>query len=411
MAQTVQGIRDMAARCMTENTRLIAQSDLNGCGDGMQIIKVGDFVYVAHVGSSDKALTILDCSDVENPKVVRQLTHPPSTHNHKVQIVGNVLIQNSEWISYVPTSGNAKPVCGVNVYNLDDPTDPRQIAFYPVDDGHGVHRIWFRDMPYAWIAAEAPGAKGRGLRVLDLSNPAEPTLAGSWWLPGQKATDEEHWERLDPHHTHFQVHGVIPHPNSQRAYASCTDAGMVILDVTDLANIRFISRVNWCPPYGGYSHTSLPLPGRDLVVEVCETVDGGRESNGDKRIWLIDVREERNPMLISSFKWPVPPARSPWESFHDRPLRFGPHNVHENYANGYVSERLIFSTYFNAGVRIHDITDQDRPEEIGYFIPPEPEGQAAPQINDLFVDKDGLIYCTDRRTGGMYIAEYTGPKL
>jgi hypothetical protein len=401
----------MAAHSMTANTRLIAHHDLNGCGDGMQLIKVGDYVYVAHVGSSDKALTILDCADVENPQVVRQLSHPPNTHNHKVQIVGNTLIQNSEWISYLPPSGDTPPVCGVNVYNLDDPTDPKKVAFYPTGDRNGVHRIWFRDAPYAWIAAQAPGARSRGLRVLDLSDPANPQLAGSWWLPGQKDTDAERWEALDPHHNHLQVHGVIPHPNGQRAYASCTDAGMVILDTSDLNDIRYLSRINWCPPFGGYSHTSLPLPGRDLVVEVCETVDGGRERNGDKRIWLIDVRAELNPVMVSSFKAPVPPQGSPWASFDDRPLRFGPHNVHENYANGYVSERLIFSTYFNAGVRIHDISDPDRPEEVGYFIPPSPEGQAAPQINDLWVDPNGLIYCTDRRTGGVYIAEYTGPKI
>jgi len=407
----VQGIRDLAAHCDTENARLIAHHDLNGAGDGMQLIRYGDYLYVAHVGSSDKALSILDVSDVENPKVVRQLQHPPNTHNHKVQIVGNTLIQNSEWISYIAQSGDAKPVTGVNIYNLDDPTDPQKIAFWPVDDGHGVHRTWFREAPYAWLAAEAPGAEGRGLQVLDLSEPANPRLAGSWWLPGQKHTDTEKWEPLDPHHNHFQVHGVIPSADGKRAYASCTDAGMAILDTSDLSNIRYISRINWSPPYGGYSHTSLPLPGRDLIVEVCETVDGGYERNGDKRIWLIDVRDERQPVIISSFKAPVPPKGSPWSNYNERPLRFGPHNVHENYANGYVSERLIFSTYFNAGVRIHDITDQDRPEEVGHFVPPAPEGQVAPQLNDVYVDKDGLVYTTDRRTGGIYIFEYTGPRI
>jgi len=35
-------------------------------------------------------------------------------------------------------------------------------------------------------------------------------------------------------------------------------------------------------------------------------------------------------------------------------------------------------------------------------------GEAAPEINDVFVDADNLIYLTDRRRGGMYIVEYTG---
>jgi hypothetical protein len=41
-------------------------------------------------------------------------------------------------------------------------------------------------------------------------------------------------------------------------------------------------------------------------------------------------------------------------------------------------------------------------------VPPTPPGQEAPQINDLFVDTDGLIYLTDRYNGGMYVVEYTG---
>ena len=45
------------------------------------------------------------------------------------------------------------------------------------------------------------------------------------------------------------------------------------------------------------------------------------------------------------------------------------------------------------------------------FIPPAPEGQKAPMFNDLYVDTDGLIYVTDRIKGGLYVLEYTGPKI
>jgi hypothetical protein len=342
------------------------------------------------------ALSIVDVADPENPKLVRQLPHQPNTHNHKVQIVGNTLVQNSETISYIPKSGTEEPITGLNVYNVDDPTDPKLVGFHPVP-GSGVHRTWFRDAPYAHIAANVPGAHHRGYQIVDLSDPTDPSMVGAWSLP-------EDWPVLDPAHDHFQVHGAIPY--GDRAYVSCTDAGMVILDISNPHDPKFISRINWSPPYGGYSHTSLPLPQRGLVVEVCETVSGGREANGDKRIWLIDIRDERQPVMISSFPEPKPPVGSPWATFNDRPLRFGPHNCHENYANGFVSDRLIFSTYFNAGMRITDISSPDRPEEVGYFVPPAPPDQLAPQINDLYVDADGLIYLTDRITGGLYIVEY-----
>jgi len=265
--------------------------------------------------------------------------------------------------------------------------------------------MWFRDAPYAHVAAWLPGVRSRGYQIVDLSDPAAPKLAGQWWLPGGRDGDPDPWVPLTDH-AHYQVHGAIPHGN--RAYVSCTDAGMAILDISELSAPKLISRINWSPPYGGYSHTSLPLPGRGLVVEVCECISNQREDQKDKRIWLIDVREERQPVIISSFPRPVPPKGAPWASFDERPTRFGPHNVHENYANSFQSETRIYSTWFNAGMRITDISDPSRPEEIGYFVHPTPPGQRAPQANDLFVDADGLIYLTDRLTGGLYIVEYTG---
>lgn len=400
-------LHKMQTECDTENTRLIGHHDLDGSGDGMQIVKNGSYAYVAHVGMSKMALSILDVSDPCNPRLVRQIPHPPNTYNHKVQIVGNTLIQNCEHISYIPRTGPEEPVTRLKVYNLDDPTDPKPVGFYPVGMP-GVHRIWYREAPYAHIAAAVPGAQSRGSRgyhIVDLSDPAKPKMAGCWWLPGTKKDDPNPWETLDPVHNHLMVHGAIPHGN--RAFVSCTDAGMAILDISDLSSPRFISRINWSPPYGGYSHTSLPLPGRGLLIEVCECLTGGQEKNGDKRMWVMDIREERQPVIISSFPEPKPPKNSAWQSFHDRPLRFGPHNIHENYPNGFQSEELIFSTWFNAGMRIIDISDPDRPTEVGHFVPPTPPGEEAPQVNDVYVDTDNLIYLTERRSGGMYIVEQT----
>ena len=75
------------------------------------------------------------------------------------------------------------------------------------------------------------------------------------------------------------------------------------------------------------------------------------------------------------------------------------------------NENVIFITYYNAGLRVFDIRNKFRPEEVGFFIPPAPEGQKAPMFNDLYVDTDGLIYVTDRIRGGLYVLEYTGPKI
>jgi hypothetical protein len=408
MAHTVQSLRELAAQCEKENTRLIGHHDLNGVGDAMQIVKKNNFLYVAHVGYNDLALSILDVADPENPKLVRQIPKSKNAHSHKVQIVGNILIQNSEYTSYVKRADDEPPVCGVIVYDIEDPTHPEQTAFYAVAGGRGVHRMWFRDMPYAHIAAQVREAPQRGYQILDLSDPRRPTMAGSWWVPGTFSDDADPWEALDSEQNHFAVHGVIPH--GDRGYCSCTDAGLVILDLSDLSNISVIGRVNWCPPYAGYAHTSMPLPARGLLVEVCEAHGGRHERDLDRRIWMIDIRDERQPVMIGSFPRPQPLKKWGVESFYDIPgVRFGPHNIHENYSGSLISDQLIFSTWFAGGMMIHDISDANRPQEAGFFRPPAPEGQATIQLNDLYVDRDHLCYVGDRVNGGLYIAEYTGP--
>jgi hypothetical protein len=409
VAHTAQSLHDLAAQCETENMRLVGHHDLNGIGDAMQIVKQGNYCYVAHVGYNDLALSILEVSDPENPKLVRQLPKSKNAHSHKVQIVGNTMIMNSEYISYVKRADDDPPITGVFVFNLDDPENPKQVGFYDVPGGRGVHRIWFRDMPYAHLSAQVRGAERQGYQIVDLSDPANPKQAGEWWAPGTFQDDPDPWEILDPHFQHdLGVHGVIP--LGDRGYCSCLDAGLVILDLSDLKNIRVISRLNWCPPYAGFSHTSLPLPGRGLLVEVCEAHRGPHEREMDRRIWMIDIRDERQPVMISSLPRPRPGKKWGVDSYYDLPGRFGPHNIHENYADSFVSEEIVFSTWFNGGVRIHDIGDADRPAEIGFFVPPPPEGEPTTQLNDLFVDSDGLCYTGDRMKGGLYIAEYTGPK-
>ena len=157
---------------------------------------------------------------------------------------------------------------------------------------------------------------------------------------------------------------------------------------------------------------ALATPTRKLVLAVCESVKETVAEDGDKRIWVIDVREERQPVMVSSFPTPKPAAGLPWTDYDQRPRRFGPHNVHElRPSYGYRSEYLIFSTWYNAGLRITDLSDPSRPEDVGYFVPPPPPNQAAPQINDVFVDNDRLIYLTDRYNGGLYVVEYEGPDI
>ena len=66
-------------------------------------------------------------------------------------------------------------------------------------------------------------------------------------------------------------------------------------------------------------------------------------------------------------------------------------------------------------MRVFDISNQFRPEEVGALVPPaparlidhRPNRAKVIQSADVFVDAGGLIYCTDYNAG-LYILEFHG---
>jgi hypothetical protein len=122
---------------------------------------------------------------------------------------------------------------------------------------------------------------------------------------------------------------------------------MTILDVANPTTPKLLAHCNWCPPFGGGTHTPLPLPGRNLAVFADE---GNLDNcaNGIQRCWVFDVREPTNPAQIAAFPTPTE------EDYCKKGAKFGPHNLHENRPGSFQSEQLIFATYQNAGVRVFD---------------------------------------------------------
>jgi hypothetical protein len=147
---------------------------------------------------------------------------------------------------------------------------------------------------------------------------------------------------------------------------------------------------------GGSTHTCLPLPGRDLVVVTDEQVRPGPHAP-PRAIRVIDTS---GGQLRAAGLCPPPGP-----GYGELPLRFGPHNLHENQPGSYRSARLVFATYFSAGVRVYDLADPAHPAEVAHWVPDPPRGQPTAQINDLFVDATGLIWVTDRVNGGLYLLE------
>ena len=91
-----------------------------------------------------------------------------------------------------------------------------------------------------------------------------------------------------------------------------------------------------------------------------------------KRTWVFDIREKSNPVSIATLPTPSD------QDYVKMGGQFGPHNLHENRPGSFQSSTTIFATWQSAGVRVFDISDAYRPQEVGYFVPPQPTQWAEP---------------------------------
>jgi hypothetical protein len=386
------------------NMRLVGHTDLNGHGDCMHVNLKDGFAFVAHMGESRVGTSVVDVSDPRQPRVVHQIETPPGTHSHKVQVVDDVLLVNYE---RSPLENAASWTGGLKVFDVSRPDQPEEIAFVPMA-GKGVHRMTFWDStkPYAYMSGSDAGFLDQFLVIIDLSNPSRPREAGRWWLPGQKDGEPRSWTPSeghgggDPGARRYALH----HPllRGDRAYCGWWDAGLVILDIADKANPKFISRLDLDSDPSGPSratHTALPIPGRDILVVTDEQLK--TDCEGDlQQVRVVDIADERNPRVISIFPRPE-------GDFCSRGGRFGPHNLHEMRPGTLVDSNTVYLTYFNAGVRVVDISDATQPREVAWYVPAAPPNRSSIQFNDILVGPDGLVYATDRFTGGLYILERT----
>ena len=409
----IQNVQDQVR---IRNFRLLAHHELSGfgsIGEGMSIHVAKDgrrILWLAH-WSAPKNFTGVDVTDPRKPSIVVQTDLPQSEmRSNSLEISGDIMA-----VAYQANKRGEKPA-GFDLFDISNPERPRQISFFDASGPHsrGVHQLWFCDGKYVHMASGAPDYTPRNprddqfYRIIDVQNPVKPVEVGRWWLPGTAEGDtepppERHPPGFDGRMSGFRAHNTNVYPEKpDRAYVGYLDAGMIILDISDMSRPRMISRWDNSPPYRGFTHTVVPLFERKLFIVTDETIteDG---SDLPKLMWILDGRDERNPVPIATL--PAPSA----DALNLPGRRVGAHNIHENTPGPYTwkSDQIILGTFFNAGLRAFDISNPYQPKEIGYFVPPasplSPTGFSS--INDVLVDERQIVYTVDRERGGLFILE------
>ncbi len=402
----------------SRNIKFISHSDQGGRGDGVQIMVHRGYAYIGHTFSN--GITVMDVRDPKHPKVVEFLACPPNTRAIHLQTHDNLLLavncpsvwamqalSEQEYFGGSPAdrlrerAGDFSP--GLRVFDISRPDKPRDIGFLPID-GIGPHRIWYVGGRYAYASVHFTEFTDHILAIIDVSDPTRPAVVGRWWLPGmwRGGGETPTWRTGRRYALH---HALVA---GNLAYGTWRDGGLTVLDVGEPTQPKLLAHRNWDPPFGGGTHSPLPLPDRNLLV-VADEATFANCSRGFRYTWVFDVREPGNPVSIATF--PLPSEAD----YCAKGGNFGPHNLHENRPGSFQSSGLIFETYYNAGVRVYDIENPFHPREVGYYVPPNPERMMDPRPNrprviqsaDCYVDPNGVMYLTDTNAG-LSILQFDG---
>jgi hypothetical protein len=312
------------------------------------------------------------------------------------------------------------------IWDVTDPREPTLLTTV-VEGLRGTHKSWWeKDTGIAYLVSGVQGWRtNRMTQVFDLSDPANPVHIRDFGLVGQ--------EPGGTGDVPTSLHGPIAVPEKNRiyfGYGTSSDGILQIVDREKLLtgpteptpeNLLFpqVSRLDLSSQWG--AHTTFPVLGmqipedspfeggglRDIVVIVNEST-ANECDEAHQMVFLADITDETTPQIISNYH--VTEASG---DFCSRGGRFGAHSSNENMTPIYY-KKIVFVTYFNAGVRAVDIRDPFAPVEVGYYIPETTDdtdprdGKIAIQSNNVEVDNRGYIYIVDRANTGMHILKTTG---
>lgn len=293
---------------------------------------------------------------------------------------------------------------GVTFFDVTDPRNIVEIShFTPAPGTFGTHGDgnYYDGGRYAYLASYIPGIRGQLpyqaiepiLQIIDVSDIKNPKEVSTWWVPGQKRTEETEFLKWpesarwtepvpktwspDMKHHYADFHGPCIAPKrvedgGNRAYCAWSALGMRVLDLSDIRQPKLVSTVDISPPFdaGIPVHSVYPMLQRKLLFMNAENTRWDCQE-GIAMPWVVDLRAEKYPMTIASFPIPKPPAHAPYNDFCLRGGRFGTHHPNTYKAPGPMRVDLIGYSWFEGGWHLYDVSNPFRPEEVAWVIPPQ----------------------------------------
>ncbi|MEO8701231.1 MAG: hypothetical protein ABI867_14365 [Kofleriaceae bacterium] len=438
---------------------VVGHSDLFGRGQNAALTIAGTTAYVGSRTDGfhqDPGVVILDIADPSNPTPVGMIGPPEegvigvspvelrAVPNKNLLVVMNSVCDPGTNdcgfdLTLFPDTGGVAETANLKFYDITDPRTPRRVGIF--DFGFHPHVGDVRSNPHEMFIWEDPVNVGRvlvyvtalpgdpNLRVIDVSDPANPTLIATWDTFQQTGLPRQFLESL---------HSLSVSPDGRTAYLAHLGTGFFMLDTSEVADnmpsplIDFLTpyagRIDYSPPVGPVTHSAVKLPNRDVVVITDEGLpypfDGGCP-------WgyaaTIDIS---NPLMPRFFERTVRNPSNTGDDIITEGLIRLPANVAETCPpkqlqdriaisahNPTVTDDLLFLAYYSGGLQVFQLTDVRNPVQVAAFYP-EPITTVAmedPQFGgypsavwSYPIIQDGLVYVVDIRNG-LYVLRYDGP--
>ncbi len=355
------------------------------CPGGGQVVVRDNVAYVGHVMPPD-GTTIIDVAIRRKPRWLAEIQVPEGTLSHKVRVENGIMLVNREIFPIGRQDPNFRG--GLEVFDVSTPSKPKHIATWAA---RGMHRFTF-DGRYVYGSPEIDGYLGNVVGIIDFQN---PDAAGDWSASGgcrangPPAARRPTWKGTD-HRCHH------PMRLGNRLYVSYWHGGFVILDIDDISKPKFISGLDWSPPFPWPTHTALPVPfqvrGRRIMLVADEDVV--RLGPGSPSfLWIVDITDETRPIPVRQLpgdrrrRQPEARLHRPASALRGNPQHRDPDRLVRARA-AHRRHRQPARTARGCVVHAADV----------------PEGAKRVQSNDVCFDDRGLIYLIDR-TRGLHILE------